>query len=235
MKLDVSSIFSFIIHCSVICNTLFFIVNNYREQHVDETSNASTVISEVDGTDPQPSTSQMPPLGPPRKKIKLDGIPEKTDVSFSNPPILSAVFVDPQTKQKKCVISLQLLTGVKEIDLDIVTEEGEQVLKVTYNWPEYLLDAKKMFSRPGGQLMLPAFHPMVLALENSLMSVRSNLEDVPNGTITIKFPTRVKTDPNDWEKLFNKLPNGTVIVFLTFICEENDYTVSKSKKTLTFD
>lgn len=213
------------------CNKYYyqFLVNAYRDTVHDESSNATT-IPEVDGREPVPSTSQAGE--PMKKKIKLD-IPD--NVTYFNSPVSTAGFVDAESKLKKCAVSLQLLNGITEIELDIVEENDDQVLKVTYNWPSHLVNTKEMFRKEDGTLLLPSLHPMVLALENSLMSVRANVEDIPCGTINIKLPVKVKTDVNGWDKMFNKMPNGAIMVFLSFIAEENDYTVTKLSKTLKFD
>lgn len=177
-----------------------------------------------------PSTSQIPPS----KKLKLD-FGQQASVSFSNPPVLTNIYVDPDTKENKCVVAMPFFPGVKEVELDIVDEMDGQVLKVTHNWPSSMFNTKEMFRKPKGQTLFPSIHPIVLTLENALKNVRANKDDVSSGIISVKLPTHVNPEPKTWEKTFNKMENGSVVLFLILVCTENDYAMSKNEKTVKFE
>lgn len=171
---------------------------------------------------------------PPSKKMKLD-LGQAANVSFSNPPVLTNIFVDPDTKENKCVVALPFFPGVEEVKLDIVEEsDGRQILKAVHSWPTSMFKSTEMFVKPNGETLFPSIHPIVLALENALMNVRETKEDSPYGVISVKLPAEVNPEPKTWVKKFNKMDNGSIVLFLILICKENDYAVSKNDKLVKF-
>lgn len=94
-----------------------------------------------------------------------------------------------------------------------------------------MTDTKKMMTKDDGTLVLQKLHPAVLCLEESLKSVRTNVEDTPARVIEVQLPEAVCSDPKFWEKFYNKPEDGTV-VFLTLLSEDNEYSIQKSQKTL---
>lgn len=185
-------------------------------------------IPEVSGTQDkrqldEPSCSGEPPL----KKIKQDLH------RYINSPVLTGTFVDPESKQRKVMVSFQLLTGIRDLHFDVDNggEGGASLLKISYNWPCIMTDTNKMMKKDDGTLVLQKLHPAVLCLEESLKSKRTNVEDTPAGMIEVQLPEAVCSDPKFWEKFYNKTEDGTV-VFLTLLSEDNEYSIQKSQKTL---
>uniref|UniRef100_A0A336MIB5 CSON015150 protein n=1 Tax=Culicoides sonorensis TaxID=179676 RepID=A0A336MIB5_CULSO len=199
-------------------------LSSYRDPETyDESSNLS--MPEIDGTE---SSSQQPPS----KKFKLDD--HSTEVEFVQPPALVNVYTDPDSKQKKCGVSVLLFAGIKEINFDIVKENNHQVFKINYSWPTMMFDTEKMFTS-NGEMLWPKLHPMVTGMETALMGVRRNIDEAPQGSISVTLPVEVNTNPESWIKKSNKSKDGAMVFFIIFECLENEYAVSSKSKTFKFD
>lgn len=180
------------------------------------------------------STSQQRVLEPPTKKQKID-IQSDNFVVFKNPPALTTTFTDPETKEKKVAVCVQLFNGVKGAEFDIVTENGEQFVQTEYNWPTFM-SSNQIFKKTNDdsngedQWLFPPMHPMVIAFESSLNSYRANIDEIPIGFIKVQLPIEVKTD----SQTLSTLSDGAVIFFLLFVSKEDTYTVNKQQKNVSF-
>lgn len=222
--------YNFVIKCSFIYSfdgVIIILVPEYRDEQYDESSNVSG-IPEVDGVHlAAPSTSQGPPL----KKVKLTHAPT---VTYDNSPVLTHIFVDPKTKERKLVVAFHMYSGVEEVKFNIEGEKDCQVLTLNYHWPKTMHSAKGMLTKPDGSLMLPEIHSMFVGLEEALMAHRANINDAPVGSISVHLPVAVKTDLKFIEKFHNKLTDGAIMFYMVFVCADNEYASAESEKTFRF-
>lgn len=184
-------------------------------------------FAEVDGT------------GPPTKVPKIvdpDEASKPVQVCYKRPPVITSMFRDPETRQMKCLVIISMLSTVKSIDFDLLEAENSQLLKVTYGWPRSSFVVSEIFKRDGSaNTFINKLHPMYAATEKALEDLRENFEEAPIGIIEVKLPALVQAEPNTWKKSFNKKADGTLLVFLEFVCHRNDYIISKSEKSLSFE
>lgn len=91
-----------------------------------------------------------------------------------------------------------------------------------------------MFKKDGAnETFISKMDPRYLSTAKALKSFRSNFEEAPVGSIEITLPTTVQKEPSTWKKSFNKKADGTLTVFLEFLCHREDYIISKSEKSLS--
>lgn len=76
-------------------------------------------------------------------------------------------------------------------------------------------------------------YPKKLAIENALESVRNNIEEAPEGIITVPLPAKINSDPSSWEKRFEKNNDGNII--LHFECIRREYNIKSSTKSLVIE
>lgn len=161
---------------------------------------------------------------------------KKLPVTFKQPPVISSTFIDPDSKQMKCSVIVSLFSNIKTIDFDVIQSGDVQTLKISYAWPNASYIADEMFKKDyQNQTFIPKMHPKFLSTEQALQSVRENFEDAPVGCIEITLPTKVQLEPTSWKKTFNKKDDGTLIVFFEFDCLRDEYTISKTEKSLSFE
>lgn len=109
-------------------------------------------IVEIDGPGAGPSSSAGASTGPPKKIVRLnegDNEHNAQQVVFKQPPVITSVFADPDTKQMKCLVIVLFFSNVKNIDFDIVPSERGQLFKISYEWPRIAYVVEEMFTRDG--------------------------------------------------------------------------------------
>lgn len=193
-------------------------------------------IAEIDGGEPAGLAQPQPPMKIPKMISRNEDDAKPSIVSFKQPPVITSVFADPETKQAKCLVVITLFANVKTIDFDIDETENGQVLRVTYPWPDSSYKASEMFKRDANEeTFIGKMHPKFLATEKALMAVREHIDDAPVGTIEVKLPIKVQREPNTWKKEFNKKKDGTLLVFLEFESHRESSIISKDEKSLSFE
>lgn len=186
---------------------------------------------EIDGTAAPPP----PPKGSKLSTEYFDDI-KSASIVFKQPPIVSVVYTDPDTKQNICLVVVSLFSKIKKIDFDVTTVDNFQVLKVTYEWPLYSYSGSEMFKKEGSAAtFVNKLHPKFLAVEKALEDVRENFEEAPIGTIETKLPATIQMDPSSWKNYFNKKGDGTLLVFFEFLCIRSDYIIKMTEKSVSFD
>lgn len=160
-----------------------------------------------------------------------------TNVEFKQPPVISSVYSDPETKQMKCLVVVLLFSDIKSVEFDVVTSgDDEQLLKITYLWPKSSFDVSEMFKKDGiAEPFVNKMHPKFLSTELALQAVRENFEEAPVGTIEVKLPVAVQVEPSTWKQYFNKKNNGNLLVFFEFLCHRNEYVIKKAEKSMSFE
>lgn len=198
--------------------TLFLVLGRRNEEDDD--------FIEIDGTAPAKV----------RKLSNNYDDTKPTNVCFKQPPIISTMFTDPETKQSKCLVIVTLFSNITEINFDVIQTENDCILKITYNWPAASFSASEMFKKEGAEdTFVNKLHPKFLAAENALETYRENFEDAPLGIIEVKLPASVQLEPNTLQQYYNKKKDGTLLVFFEFLCHRNDYIIKKTEKSISFD
>ncbi len=91
---------------------------------------------------------------------------------------LPATWEHPDTKTKMYSIAIILPSGIGQGQLEISEENGGNELKLTVSWPKALFNIDKLLTEKLRQvdstnLTFSKFHPMYLAFENALRTMRN--------------------------------------------------------------
>lgn len=173
--------------------------------------------------------------GPSSSKIRRMDDPEKFDTNeeiheFGRPPIICDVYKDPESKCDKCVVVLSLFSGASNVSFEL--SENCQTLKIKYDWAKEMYNAASIFIavNPG----IPNYHPKYIMFENALEKIRSSIDSIPSGAITVTLPIPVQNDSSTWIKKLIPTENGEgKIVYLEFTGFQKKYAVKMEDRVIS--
>ena len=91
---------------------------------------------------------------------------------------------------------VDLPSGVTDIQLSLPgIGPATQTLIVSYQWPELLYNVTGLFDKEIKAGTMTETHPVVMALKLELEKTRSNISDIPRGSIQVSLPLPVQTNP----------------------------------------
>lgn len=199
---------------------------------MDESSNQTSTLSIPElGLPGTSSASSSPSLQKKRKYEETTPDNNNQSHQFSSQPIISTIFTDPETKKEKALVLFHVSLDIKDIKFSL-SEEGErQFLVVTYEWPETMVDATKIFTK-NNTMILPQLHPQVCAVENALKQFKRHIDDKPMSCMKICLEARVKDEPKMWEKTFIKDVDLTRVFVTLPLVGGDDYATSDMERVL---
>ena len=118
-------------------------------------------------------------------------------VTHKNQPVLTDVYLDPETEKEIDVIMATLYGGATDVQFSLVgSGPGTSTAKITYNWPPLSFEIEDLFEKPIKSEKLPTCHPKILALKKGLQNCRGAIDETPRGSIELNFPIPVQTAEN---------------------------------------
>lgn len=126
-------------------------------------------------------------------------------IQQSNYPLICEKFIDPITQTEKVLLVVNLPGGIQNIQMEL-NKDGTHVI-ITYVWPISLYKLENLFK---SELTTEEsyHHAKIIAAQNGLKKMKTNLEIAPINTIKIKLATRVQTAISTWTKKDVLGPDG---------------------------
>lgn len=143
-----------------------------------------------------------------------------------NYPFICERFVDPDTNTEMVYMAVNMPSGAKDVQLNVVND-GTHV-NLTYTWTKPMFLVEELFKAE--LTKEKKYHPKIMAAKSGLEKNRARIDATPTGCITIPLPIKVQSAASSFVKKDIQYSNdGTLIITAEFQGFIKDYGVRKDE------
>ena len=153
-----------------------------------------------------------------------------------NQPALITTYKDPLTLCDKLCLVIDLPSGVTDFQLKLPgIGPAASILLVSYLWPELVYKVTGLFDKEIKAGIMTEIQPAITALKLELEKTRSNIQDIPRGSIQITLPVPVQTNSDAMVFKAGMNAKGVTVLVVHLQAFHTDYTAKKHEYAVNFE